>query len=49
MLPRSFEIFTESFLSKTCWDVQGVPTSFRISNLREIRILKFFVKKIRQI
>ena len=35
--------------------VQGVPTSFRwevlvkISNLREIRILKFFVKKIRQI
>ena len=35
--------------------VQGVPTSFRwevlvkISNLREIRILNFFVKKIRQI
>ena len=37
------------------YTVQGVPTSFRwevlvkISNLRKIRILKFFVKNIRQI
>ena len=36
-------------------NIKGVPTSFRcevlveISNLREIRILKLFVKKILQI